>query len=104
METFVTVERHPNLIKFCDEYKDQVKSFICNFESVENAKSNLQNKMDIAFTTVRGKNKRGPGIDIDLKALYAEARAMSSITATGSNTLAAAVEQSGNAYILNQVS
>ncbi|KAG0930870.1 hypothetical protein G6F57_011489 [Rhizopus arrhizus] len=80
---------------------DYVKAYICNFESAEAAKKNLQ-KMKIAFTNVRGKKKRGPGVDIDLKLLYTEARATTAITVAGWNTLAASVEQLGNAYISNQ--
>ncbi|KAG1136215.1 hypothetical protein G6F37_012147 [Rhizopus arrhizus] len=102
MENHIKAERYPNLIRFCDTYKDYVKAYICNFESAEAAKRNLQNKMKISFTNVRGKKKRGPGVDIDLKLLYTEARATTSITVAGWNTLAVSVEQLGNAYNSNQ--
>lgn len=66
-EAYIKAERYPCLIKFCAIHKEHVKSYIFNFESVEAAKKNLHNKMKIAFANVRGKKKRGPGIDIDLK-------------------------------------
>lgn len=103
MKNYIKDQRYSNLIKFCDIYKDHVKAYICNFESAESAKKNLQNKLKIVFTNVREKKKEGPGIDIDLKLLYTEARATTAIKVTGCNTLAASVEQLGNAYISNQV-
>lgn len=104
MEAYTESERHPNLLKFCNDYKDQVKDYICHFDNVKHAKKNLQNKMRIAFVNVRGKKRRGLGIQIDLQPPHAEARVMSSITTTGWNTLSASVVQVGNAFISNQVS
>lgn len=104
METHVQSERYPSLVKSCSDYEDQVKEYIRHFENAESVKKNLQNKMKIAFSNVRGKRKEDPGIQIDMQPLHAETRAMSSITATGWKTLSASVAQASNAFITHQVS
>lgn len=94
METYIGGERYPSLLK--------VKDYIRHFEDVENAKKNLQKKMKIAFGNVRGKKRRGPGIQIDLESLYVEASDMSFITATSRDTLSVYVVSSTCAYNIKQ--
>ncbi|KAG0165196.1 hypothetical protein DFQ28_009108, partial [Apophysomyces sp. BC1034] len=102
MEAHVRAERFPSLLKFCTAHADPVKVYIRNFESVEAAKKNLQTKMKLAFSNARGKKKRGPGMDIDLEPLFAEAKAATVITVAGWKVLAASVQRLENAYVSEQ--
>lgn len=103
MEAHIRAERYPSMIKFCSAHEEDVKAYIQNFESVEAAQKNLGNKMKLAFANVRGKTKRGPGLAIDLRPLFAEAKAASAITVAGWNTLAASIKKLGNAYASEQI-
>lgn len=104
MEAYVKAERYPNLMKFCAAHRGSVKAYICNFESVESAKKNLQAKMRFAFSNVRGEKKRGTGTDIDLELLFAEAKVATAITVVDWKVLTTSIQQLQNAHISEQVS
>jgi len=53
---------------------------------------------------VRGKKKRGPGVEINLESLYAEAKAVDAITIAGWESLATSIQQAKEELISNQVS
>ncbi|KAI8141162.1 hypothetical protein BJV82DRAFT_518810 [Fennellomyces sp. T-0311] len=58
--------------------------------------------MELAFKNVRGKKERGPGINVNLNSLYAEAKAATAITAVAWRNLATSVESTGEAYVSEQ--
>ncbi|KAI7875547.1 uncharacterized protein EV154DRAFT_472758 [Mucor mucedo] len=91
MEQFIRETRYPNLVSFCDQNREEVKSFIQHFETHAVAKANLQHKLKTAFFNVKGKRKRGPCVDVDLLTLFSEAKAESNIAAEGWNTLSSSV-------------
>ncbi|KAI8644232.1 hypothetical protein BD408DRAFT_430650 [Parasitella parasitica] len=102
MEDFIKAERYPSLVKFCAAHEDPIKAYISHFENAVAAKKNLQVKMKLAFNNVRGKKKRGPGVEINLESSYAEAKAVDAITIAGWESLATSVQQAKEKLISNQ--
>lgn len=96
MEQFINETRYPNLLKFCEEFRDCIKAYIVHFDTQAEAKTNLQNKFKLAFSTVKSDSKRGPGVKVDIKALFAEAKAERTIVAEGWSTLSSAVARTGS--------
>ena len=93
MEQFVKVTRYPNLIKCSIQQPETVKkNYIRHFKTEEDAEKNLQHKMKVAFQNVRGKRKRGPGLDVSLSSLFAAAKAEDTIVTESWNTLGASVK------------
>ena len=93
MELYIPQDRYPSLKKFCDLKKDAVLNYIKHFDDVQSATSNLQNKFKLAFKAVRPNSRRGPSILIDLKLLFAEAKARVEIASSGWSALASSVRQ-----------
>ncbi|KAG1448129.1 hypothetical protein G6F56_009035 [Rhizopus delemar] len=83
MEDFIKAERYPSLVKFCAAHENPIKAYI-------------------AFNNVRGKKKRGQGVEINLESLYAEAKAVDAITIAGWESLATSVQQAKEKLISNQ--
>lgn len=73
MEQFIKETRYANLLKFCEEFRDCVKAYIVHFDTQAEAKASLQNKLKLAFSTVKRDSKRGLGLKFDInKDLFAE--------------------------------
>ena len=98
MEQYIPQDRYPTLKKFCNSEKDAVLNYIQHFDDVQSATSNLQNKFKLVFKTVRPNSRRGVSIQIDLKVLFAEAKARVEITSSGWETLASSVRQAQGAF------
>lgn len=96
MEQFIEDSRYANLMKFCEEFRDSVKAYIVHFDTQAEAKANLQNKFKLAFSTVKVDSKRGPGLNVDIKDIFAEAKAEHTIVAEGWSTLSSAVARTGS--------
>lgn len=88
MEQFRKETRYVNLLKFCKELRDCLKHILFTLTRMH--------KLKLTFSAVKSDSKRGPGLQVNIKDIFEEAKAERTTVAEGWSTLGSAVSRTGS--------
>jgi hypothetical protein len=94
-------DRHPSLAQFVASNEEVVKTWIRNYDDINEATATLKMTMKATYKEVHPKKKEVPVLAVDLTMRFEEAKACTSIVAEGNRVLVESVKAAASRQTLS---